>query len=117
MIEMSQSVEARVNPYEMFLPRQVDHINEVDDHVTDMDFFLFFLYKSSNTKCKSAADRWSVLVSFTDGVDQMAHLFTVHNVDDQQTVKRAEFLDPDGWRGSFLDTVLASRKQLHSITS
>ena len=31
MIEMSQSVEAKVNPYEMFLPRQVEHINEVDD--------------------------------------------------------------------------------------
>ena len=77
-----------------------------------MDFFLFFLYKSSNTKCKSAADRWSVLVSFTDGADQMAHLFTVHNVDDKLTVKRAEFFDPDGWRGFFLDTVLASRKQL-----
>ena len=57
-----------------------------------MDFFLFFLYKSSNTKCKSAADRWSVLVSFTDGADQMAHLFTVHNVDDNLTVKTCGIL-------------------------
>jgi len=106
MIEMSQSVKAKVNAHEMFLPRQVDHITEVDDHVTDMDFLLILLYKSSNRKCKSAADRWSVLVSFTDGADQMAHLFTVHNVDDNLTVKRAEFFDPDGWRGSFLDKLL-----------
>ena len=105
---MSQSV--KVNPYEMFQSRQVDHVTEVDHHVTDMDFFL--LYKSSNKICKSAADRWSVLVSFADGPDVVAHLFTVHDVDDKLTVKRAEFFDPDGWRGFFLDTVPASRKQL-----
>ncbi len=110
MNEMSQSVKPKVNPYEMFLPRQVDHITEVDDHVTDMDFFL--LYKSSHRICKSAPGRWSVLVSFTDGPDQMAHLFSVHNVDDKLTVKRAEFFDPAGWKGFYLATVLASRKQL-----